>query len=86
MGKARRRWFKRDGLSTRWVKALRLGALAGGLMIGGFAPAVPSAIAASTPTVDLGQASTYAVLSGASVGNTAPGTTAVASSVVREGR
>lgn len=59
-----------SGLGTRWAKALRLGALASGLMIGGFGPAVPSAVAASTTTVDLGQASTYAVLSGASVGNT----------------
>jgi hypothetical protein len=64
-----------DGVSARWAKALCLGALAGGLLIAGFGPAVPSAAAASTPMVELGQASTYAVLSGASVGNTvnAPG-------------
>jgi hypothetical protein len=49
---------------------LCLGALAGALLIGGFGTAVPSAVAASTTMVDLGQASTYAVLSGASVGNT----------------
>ena len=57
------------------MKALRLGALAGALLIGVFGPAAPSAVAASTSMVDLGQASTYAVLSGASVGNTvsAPG-------------
>src|SRR6202022_2689690 len=64
-----------DGLSTRWAKALCLGALAAGLLIAGFGPAAPSAVAASTTIVDLGQASTYAVLSGASVANTvnAPG-------------
>jgi hypothetical protein len=51
---------------------LRVGVLAGGLLIAGFGPAVPIAAAgpASTPMVDLGQASTYAVLSGASVANT----------------
>jgi len=50
-------------------------ALAGGLLIASFGLTVPSALAASTTTVDLGQASAYAVLSGASVGNTvsAPG-------------
>lgn len=55
------------------ARSLLLGALAGGLLIAGFGPA--SAVAASTPMVDLGQASSYAVLSGASVGNTvsAPG-------------
>lgn len=57
-------------LGKRWTKALCLGALASGLVIGGFGPAVPSAVAASTILVDLGRASTYAVLSGASVGNT----------------
>jgi hypothetical protein len=64
-----------DGVSTGWAKVLCLGALAGGLLIAGFEPGVPSALAASTTMVDLGQASTYAVLSGASVGNTvsAPG-------------
>jgi hypothetical protein len=59
-----------NGVSRRWAKALRLGALAGCLLIAGFGPAVPSAVAAATPMVDLGDASTYAVLSGASVGNT----------------
>lgn len=61
------------GVSTRSAKALLLGALASGLLIAGFGPA--SAVAASTTMVDLGEASTYAVLSGASVGNTvsAPG-------------
>jgi len=58
-----------DGVSTRRAKALCLGALAAGLLIAGFGPAAPSA-AASTAIVELGQASTYAVLSGASVGNT----------------
>ena len=62
-----------DGVSSRWPRALRLGALAGCLLIAGFA--VPSAEAAPTTMVNLGTASTYAVLSGASVGNTvsAPG-------------
>ena len=40
------------------------------MLIAGFGPAVPSAVAAPTARVELGQASTYAVLSGASVGNT----------------
>ena len=50
-------------------------ALAAGLIIGGCGAVVPSAVAATTPMVDLGDASTYAVLSGASVDNTvsAPG-------------
>jgi hypothetical protein len=56
--------------------ALRLGALAGALLVGALAVAAPSAVATSTSMVDLGSASTYAALSGASVGNTvsAPGT------------
>jgi hypothetical protein len=58
------------GVSTRRAKVLRLGAVAGCLTIAGLGSVVPSALAASTPMVDLGQASTYAVLSGASVGNT----------------
>jgi len=53
---------------TRWL--ICLGALIGGLLIAGFGPAVPSAFAASTPTVDLGQSAGYAVISGASVANT----------------
>jgi hypothetical protein len=44
--------------------------LAGAIAIVALGPAVPSALAASTTTVNLGQASTYAVLSGASVANT----------------
>jgi hypothetical protein len=56
--------------NRRWAKALRLGALVGGVLIGGLGLAAPSAVAASTPMVNLGQASTYAVFSGASVGNT----------------
>ena len=65
-----------DIVSARRVKALRLGAVAGAVLIGAFATTAPSAVAASTSMVDLGTASTYAVLSGASVGNTvsAPGT------------
>lgn len=59
----------------RRARALGIAAVAGGLIIGGVGPAVASAVAAPTPLVDLGVASTYAVLSGASVGNTvsAPG-------------
>src|ERR1700726_3364364 len=62
-----------DAVGKRWARALGVGALIGGLLIAGLASAVPSALAASTTTVDLGQASTYAVLSGASVGNTVNG-------------
>ena len=62
-----------DGVGKRWARALRLGALVGGLLLAGLASAVPSALAGSTPTVNLGPASTYAVLSGASVGNTVNG-------------
>jgi hypothetical protein len=59
--------------NRRWAKALRFGAFVGGVLIGALGLAVPSAMAASTPMVNLGQASTYAVLSGASVGNTVNG-------------
>src|ERR1700688_852730 len=62
-----------DAVGKRWARALRVGALAGGLLIAGLGSAVPSALAASTTPVNLGQASTYAVLSGASVGNTVNG-------------
>jgi Ice-binding-like/Bacterial Ig-like domain len=48
-------------------------ALAASLLIAGLGSGVQSAAAASTPMVDLGQAATYAVLSGASVGNTVNG-------------
>ena len=58
------------GVRPGWAKALRRAALAATLMIAGFGLAVPSAVAASTTMVDLGRASTYAVLSGVSVGNT----------------
>ena len=57
--------------SSRQFHTVRLLAFAGALlMIGVLGTAIPSAVAAPTTTVDLGQASTYAVLSGASVGNT----------------
>jgi hypothetical protein len=61
--------------SSTWVKKLRRAALAGGLLIGGLGALAPPAAAAPTAMVDLGTASTYAVMSGASVGNTvsAPG-------------
>ena len=52
-----------------WAKTICLGVLLGGVLVAGFGP-VSSAVAASTAMVDLGQASSYAVLSGASVGNT----------------
>ncbi|MCW2957396.1 MAG: hypothetical protein JWP18_199, partial [Solirubrobacterales bacterium] len=57
------------GRAARHGRTL-LAALAGGLLIAGFGSPLPSAVAASTTMVDLGQASTYAVLSGPSVGNT----------------
>ena len=59
-----------NGVGRRWRRALGVGGLVGGLLIAAFGPALQSAVAASTTTVNLGQASTYAVLSGASVGNT----------------
>jgi hypothetical protein len=65
-----------DGVSSRRAKRLLLAALAGCLLVAGLASAVPSALAASTPMVDLGTASSYAVLSGASVGNTVSAPTA----------
>lgn len=52
------------------AKAVAFRALGVALMIIGLASVVPSALAASTTMVNLGEASTYAVLSGASVGNT----------------
>jgi hypothetical protein len=57
-------------VGTRWAKLLSLLVLVGGFLIAGFGPSVTSALAASTTMVNLGQASTYAVLSGASVDNT----------------
>ena len=47
-----------------------IGILAGGLLLAGAGLGASPAVAAPTSMVDLGQASTYAVLSGASVGNT----------------
>ena len=58
------------GVGTRCSRIIRLAALAAGLLLAGVGPGVSSAVAASTTMVDLGQASTYAVLSGASVDNT----------------
>jgi hypothetical protein len=59
-------------LSARGARSLLilLGALAAALLLGAAGPAIPRAAAAPTTLVDLGQASSYAVLSGASVGNT----------------
>jgi hypothetical protein len=58
------------GLDRRRVKALRRAALVGCLLIAGVGLSASPAVAAPTAMVNLGQASTYAVLSGASVGNT----------------
>ena len=60
---------------VRWAKVLCLVGLTCCALVAGFGPGVPSAAAATTAAVSLGQASTYAALSGASVGNTvsAPG-------------
>jgi Ice-binding-like/Bacterial Ig-like domain len=58
--------------TTRFVKARCLSALVGGLLVCALAFA-PSAFA-STPTVNLGQAAGYAVISGASVANTGAST------------
>ena len=62
-----------DAVCKRSARAVLVGALVGGALIASLGPAVPSALAASTTTVNIGQASTYAVLSGASVGNTVNG-------------
>ncbi|HEY4098872.1 MAG TPA: ice-binding family protein [Baekduia sp.] len=62
--------------SSRPVNAVRRrGALAACLLLAGLGIAAPSALAAPADPVDLGQAASYAALSGASVGNTvsAPG-------------
>ncbi len=59
--------------SAARTHARRRGSLAGLLLVAAFGLGAPSALAAATPMVDLGQASTYAVLSGASVGNTVNG-------------
>ncbi|MEO9176592.1 MAG: ice-binding family protein, partial [Gaiellales bacterium] len=65
----------RSGARGIWTKALGLPALAGCLVVAGLWLPVAPADAAPTTMVDLGAASTYAVFSGASVGNTvsAPG-------------
>jgi hypothetical protein len=55
--------------TTRFVKARWLAAHVGGVLVCALAFA-PSAFATSTPTVNLGQAAGYAVISGASVANT----------------
>lgn len=62
----------RRSLHHPWrAKALlRLGLLGAVLLTFGLGTAAQSASAASTPMVDLGEASTYSALSGASVGNT----------------
>ncbi len=65
-------------MSRPWLASCRLAlaALASGLVVAGFGAAAPSAVAAATPMVDLGTASTYAVLSGTSVANTVNAPTA----------
>jgi hypothetical protein len=50
--------------------ALQGAVLAGSLFLGVLGAGAEPALAAATPMVNLGEASTYAVLSGASVGNT----------------
>ena len=59
----------------RRATSLCIAVFTGGLLLAGAGPGVSPAAAAPTSMVDLGQAATYAVLSGASVGNTvsAPG-------------
>jgi hypothetical protein len=61
--------------ASRCARVVHLGASAGCLVLSLLALVVPSAGAATTPIVGLGTSSGYAVLSGASVGNTvsAPG-------------
>jgi hypothetical protein len=65
----------RGDAGGRWRAARRIGALAGCLAAAALGSTASVAGAATTPMVDLGTASTYAVISGASVGNTvsAPG-------------
>src|SRR5580692_9623030 len=58
------------GIAGRWARIVCLSLLAVGMLVAGLGPVASSAAAAATPTVDLGQAANYAVLSGASVGNT----------------
>jgi hypothetical protein len=73
---ALRRIVRRAGGAGRPPgQARRRGALVVGLLVAGLVVAPPLAGAAPTTMVDLGTASTYAALSGASVGNTvsAPG-------------
>jgi hypothetical protein len=57
------------------ARVRRLGAVAGVLVVAGLGAGAPSAGAAPTSMVDLGDATTYGVISGASIGNTvsAPG-------------
>jgi hypothetical protein len=80
---------RRSGrVGTRSAKTLLVVALAGALFIGGIGSVVSPAVAAATTMVDLGRASTYAVLSGASVGNTvsavgAPHTTLRGHDIIR---
>jgi hypothetical protein len=54
--------------TSRFANTRRVSALTGGLLVCALAIA-PSAFATSTPTVNLGQAAGYAVISGASVAN-----------------
>lgn len=57
-------------VSSRSAPARILVALSAGLLLAGLGPGVSTAAAAPTEMVDLGTASTYAALSGASVANT----------------
>ncbi len=66
------RSFDATAEATIWgaTSKLILATLGACLLLAGFGPAAPTAVAAPTPMVNLGSASTYAALSGASVGNT----------------
>jgi hypothetical protein len=70
VGRLRRGTSARASVLNRCTRFLGCAALTGGLLVAGLGPAASPATAASTTIVELGQASSYAVLSGASVGNT----------------
>jgi hypothetical protein len=62
-------WSPGSSASSRFGRTRCLTVLAGVMLVCALALA-PSAFAASSPTVDLGQAASYAVISGATVANT----------------
>ncbi|MBF6620137.1 MAG: DUF3494 domain-containing protein [Patulibacter sp.] len=71
-----RRIGRRPDLVGRQRKTARRGLLVGFALIAGLGPAASSAAAGPTTMVDLGAASSYAALSGASIGNTVNAPTA----------